>query len=228
MKHILVVDDDTRLRGLLRQFLMDHGYVVTCAASAEEARAKMQVFVYDLMVVDVMMPQESGKEFIARLAKDAPPALMLTALGEQQDRISGLEAGADDYVTKPFDPKELLLRIQNILKRTQNESQPNQSVVFGPFSFDLQTKQLAQNGQPIYLTGSEQLCMEALARQAGDPLTRDHLAQLTASEGRPANERSVDVMINRLRKKIEPESARPRYIQTVRHAGYVLHARRAE
>ena len=161
IKHILVIDDDVRLRELLSQYLRDHGYIITCAEDAEDARAKMQAFLYDMMIVDVMMPGETGKEFLKTLPSDAPPALMLTALGESDDRIDGLEAGADDYVVKPFEPKELLLRIQAILRRTQPVIQGSTILEFGPFSFDTKSHQLAHQGEPVYLTTSEQQCMEA-------------------------------------------------------------------
>lgn len=226
IKHILVVDDDARLRDLLSQYLRDHDYVVTCASDANDARAKMQAFLYDMMIVDVMMPGETGKAFLQSLPNDAPPALMLTALGESDDRIDGLESGADDYVVKPFEPKELLLRIQNILKRTMPAQEAPAKLAFGPFTFDVQTHQLLQEGEPVYLTSSELQCMDALAEHAGEPVSREQLVECTSSELKRTNERSVDVMINRLRKKIEPEPARPVYIQTVRHAGYVLHAQR--
>lgn len=226
MQHILVIDDDARLRDLLQQYLGDHGFLVTCAEDAKDARAKMEYFIYDLMVVDVMMPGQTGKEFVESLEADAPPALMLTALGEADDRIEGLESGAEDYLVKPFEPRELLLRISKILRRTASEPSNRTVLGFGPFTFDTQTHQLAQDGAPVYLTSSEVQCMDALAEHVGEPVSREQLVELTSNETKRTNERSIDVMINRLRKKIESEPARPNYIQTVRHLGYVLNAER--
>lgn len=224
MQHILVIDDDARLRELLQQYLGDHGFLVTCAESADDARDKMDYFTFDLMVVDVMMPGQTGKEFVADLPDAAPPALMLTALGEPDDRIEGLESGAEDYLVKPFEPRELLLRISKILKRTTSEEKQRSVLGFGNFTFDITTRQLTQGGEPVYLTSSEVQCMQALSEKVGQPVSREELVELTSTAQKRTNERSVDVMINRLRKKIEPEPARPIYLQTVRHLGYVLNA----
>lgn len=222
-KHILVVDDDDRIRALLHQYLSDQGYRVSAAATADEARQKMDYFIVDALVLDVMMPQETGIEFAQKLGEKAPPILMLTAMGEPQDRIKGLEAGVDDYLVKPFEPRELLLRLQNILQRFEKLQIAKKTVNFGEFNFDLSSGQLRQSGELVYLTSSESHCLKLLAEQAGKPVSRTYLAEMTASGG-AANERSVDVQINRLRKKIEQVAGRPAYIQTVRGEGYVLHA----
>lgn len=221
-EHILVVDDDERLRSLLEQYLSDQGFVVSTASNAAIAREKLIYFDVDMMVLDVMMPGETGLSLAESLGNDAPPILMLSAMGEAEDRIKGLEIGVDDYLTKPFEPRELVLRINNIKQRhAQNASNKNQRF-FGPFRFDIKSGQLFEQDEVIYLTSSESLCLKALAEHAGEPVARERLAELTGQS--KSNERSVDVQINRLRKKIEPIAGRPTYIQTVRGAGYVLHA----
>jgi len=218
--HILVVDDDDRLRALLSQYLSEQGFFVSEANDAAEARDILAVFAVDAMVLDVMMPGETGVEFAQKLARQGshPPILMLTALGEADDRIAGLESGASDYLAKPFAPRELVLRLENLLKR-QTQSTPPAQLKFGAYMLDIASGRLQQQGQPVYLTGSEQDCLKILAEHAGTPVPRAHMAQLL---GDVTNERSVDVQINRLRKKIEPNPAKPVYIQTIRHAGYAL------
>ena len=219
--HILVVDDDDRLRALLRQYLNENGYWVSVAANTSEADDILRAFTVDLIVLDVMMPKETGLDYAARLRpkETAPPILLLTARGEADDRIAGLETGAADYLTKPFTPRELVLRMENILERSQRLGQ--RSLRFGPYRFELSSGRLIGEGGHIYLTSSEIDCLRILAMRAGQPVSRETIAQLA---GDVSNERSVDVQINRLRKKIEPNPGKPIYIQTVRHAGYVLHA----
>lgn len=220
--HILVVDDDDRLRALLGQFLDDQGYLTTLASSAAEAREVMHALTPDMLVLDVMMPGERGTSLAAELrSKDGPPVLLLTALGEPQDRIGGLEAGADDYLVKPFEPKELLLRLRNILSRTVKPVEVDRILRFGQFMFHPASGKLTQQGEPIYLTTAELGFLRMLADAKGQPVTREKLAEASA-ENSVGNERSVDVQINRLRKKIEPNPSKPLYIQTVRHAGYAL------
>lgn len=216
--HILVVDDDDRLRELLRQYLVDQGFFVSEAENARAAKEILDMFAIDAMVLDVMMPQETGVEFARRLGNAAPPILMLTALGEADDRIAGLEAGASDYLAKPFAPRELVLRLNNLLKR-QTAAPPTSTLHFGEYTLDASTGRLSKLGEPVYLTGTEQECLKILADHAGEPVSRERMAQLL---GDVTNERTVDVQINRLRKKIESNSAKPIYIQTIRHAGYVL------
>jgi two-component system phosphate regulon response regulator OmpR len=223
--HILVVDDDERLRDLLRQYLSDQGFFVSTAKHAEQAREKLAYFQVDLMVLDLMMPGETGLQLAHSLGRRAPPTLMLTAMGEADDRVRGLEVGAEDYLVKPFEPRELVLRLRNIWQRTRG--QQNQSIRFGEFHFDPASQKLTQGEAPVYLTSSEAQCLRVLAEHAGQPVTRERLAELSMGHS-SGNERSVDVQINRLRKKIEPVPGRPVYIQTVRGAGYVLHADRTE
>jgi two-component system phosphate regulon response regulator OmpR len=224
LPHILVVDDDDRLRELLRRYLSENGFIVTSAADAADACAKMQSLQFDLMVLDIMMPGETGLELAARLRTKegyVPPILLLTAMGEPEDRISGLEAGADDYLTKPFEPRELLLRIRAILRRMPQPEQlpPAQEVRFGNYCYDIQKNRLTHGDDPVHLTTQEQEILALLARHAGKPVSRDELAQTGGITG---NERSVDVQINRLRKKLEATPAKPLYILTSRGSGYVL------
>jgi two-component system phosphate regulon response regulator OmpR len=218
-RHVLVVDDDDRLRSLLQQYLSEQGFFVSEAQNTVEAEQIMNVFALDAVVLDVMMPGETGIEFARRMQQIGlrTPLLMLTALGEADDRIAGLEAGATDYLSKPFAPRELVLRLQNLLKNTATTV--SKTIQFGEYKFDVKAGRLYQNGQPIYLTGSELDCLKILAEQAGNPVPRAEIAQILGDVG---NERSVDVQINRLRKKLEPNPAKPIYIQTIRHAGYAL------
>lgn len=222
-KHILVVDDDDKLRALLTQFLSAQGYIVSYAENAADARRLLKVFTVDLVLLDVMMPNEKGTVLAQELrAKGAPPVLLLTALGAPDDRVLGLEAGADDYVVKPFVPKELVLRINNIIERTSYAQKSPQKIVFGQYSFDSNTGKLMKADEAIYLTTAETQCLRALAVHAGVAVSRERLAELTSEGETIVSARSVDVLINRLRKKIEEKPARAMYIQTVRHAGYAL------
>lgn len=224
--HILVVDDDDRLRALLKQYLGEQGFFVSGAANAKEAEELLGAFTVDAMVLDVMMPGETGLDYAKRIRKRAttPPILLLTARGEAEDRIAGLETGAADYLSKPFAPRELLLRLENILK-TRKDSQPGSAttVTFGDYRFEFAQGRLVCDGQHIYLTSSEIDCLRILAERAGTAVSREEIARLA---GDLSNERSVDVQINRLRKKIEPNPGKPVYLQTIRHAGYVLYADR--
>lgn len=224
--HILVVDDDERLRTLLKQYLGSEGFFVSVASNTVEAEEILRVFAVDAMVLDVMMPGETGVAYAARLRtrNDAPPVLLLTARGEADDRIAGLEAGAADYLAKPFAPKELLLRLNNLVARSQQAQAAKRAVTFGEYRFDVAQGRLSKGGEPIYLTSSEVDCLRILAESAGQAVTRE---QMATTLGDVTNERSVDVQINRLRKKIEPTPAKPIYLQTIRHAGYVLYADRA-
>ena len=219
--HILVVDDDTRLRGLLRKYLMENGYRVTTAADASDARAKMTGLLFDLLVLDVMMPGESGVDLTRALrrGRESLPILMLTARGEAEDRISGLEAGADDYLAKPFEPKELLLRINSILRRAGTAVRP-MVVRFGDFTFEIDKGRLRRGDEVVHLTSGEATLLKALARNPGETVGR---IELDPGSG-DSQGRAVDVQITRLRRKIEDEPRLPRYLQTVRGEGYVLWA----
>jgi two-component system phosphate regulon response regulator OmpR len=220
--HILVVDDDRRLRELLRKYLSDNGYLVATAADAAEARSRMAGVSFDLIVLDVMMPGEDGMQLTRSLRADGNrvPVLLLTARGEVDDRIRGLEAGADDYLSKPFEPRELLLRLASILRRTpRDEPAPVRELRLGAFVWDMERSELRQGGQPVHLTQAERDLLAVLAEVAGQGVGRDELALRT---GNSANPRTVDVQVTRLRKKIEDDPRLPRYLQTVRGIGYML------
>jgi two-component system phosphate regulon response regulator OmpR len=218
--HILVVDDDERLRKLLRKYLSDNGYAVTTAADANEARQQLGAIAPDLIVLDVMMPGESGIELTRSLrAKGAVPILLLTAMGATSDRIRGLESGADDYLPKPFEPRELLLRIAGILRRTPREeaAAPPRFVRFGAFTFEPLRGELVKDSDIVHLTSAEAQLLALLTAAPGQALSREDLAGRTG-----AMARAVDVQVTRLRKKIETDPRRPRYLQTVRGRGYVF------
>jgi two-component system phosphate regulon response regulator OmpR len=219
-QHLLVVDDDRRIRDLLSRFLASEGYRVTTAQSAADARAKLGALHFDLLILDVMMPGESGFDLARAIRKDSVvPIIMLTARSEAESRIEGLQLGADDYVAKPFEPRELLLRIGNILRRAAPPPPvaPLESVQFGPFAFHIERGELRQGEEIIHLTDRERDIMRALALAAGDTVPR----QALAGDG-SVNERAVDVQVNRLRRKVENNSANPLYIQAVRGIGYRL------
>ncbi len=217
--HLLLVDDDRRIRNLMSRYLLRTGYRVTTAADASEARRKIEGLEFDLMIVDVMMPGETGMEFVRWLrARSATPVLMLTARAEADDRIAGLEAGADDYLTKPFEPRELSLRIASILRRANPSPAPAslQVVRFGPFVFHVERGELRRGEDIVRLTERERSLLQLLARKPGDPVSREELA----GSGDSGNERTIDVHMNRLRRKIERDPGNPLYLQTARGSGY--------
>lgn len=223
--HLLVVDDDARLRELLRKFLSDRGFRVTTAANAAEAEAKFGSIEFDLMVLDVMMPGEDGLELTRRLRRtNGVPILLLTARAEPSHRIEGLASGADDYLAKPFEPDELLLRVKAILRRAPPPSAAPAEIRFGPFRFDLGREELlhkvdGRGEQPVRLTAAEASLLKVLAARPDAPVSRQELLRRSCISG---NERTIDVQVTRLRRKIESDPRLPRYLQTVRGAGYVL------
>ncbi|SDG35979.1 response regulator transcription factor [Roseospirillum parvum] len=226
--HILVVDDDRRLRRLLSDYLSGEGFMVSTAADAAEARAHLAALTFDLVVLDIMMPGESGLEVAAALRAEeadpgAPPPvpiLLLTAMAEPEDRIRGLEVGVDDYLTKPFEPRELLLRINAILRRLPRPAAaPAAPLRFGALTFDPTAELLSGATGAVHLTAAELNLLAVLARHNGETISRDELAEAT---GNAANPRAVDVQVTRLRKKIEPDPRLPRYLLTVRGQGYRL------
>jgi len=219
--HLLVVDDDRRIRDLLSRFLASEGYRVTTADNAADARAKLAGLRFDLLVLDVMMPGESGFDFAQSLRGTSNvPILMLTARDAAESRIKGLEMGADDYLSKPFEPRELSLRIANILKRAQPAAAPPvESVRFGPFVYHLARGELRKGEEIIRLTDREREMLRVLAATPGETVAR---LQLAGNGGSTVSERAVDVQINRLRRKIERNPANPLYVQTVRGIGYRL------
>lgn len=218
--HILVIDDDTRLRDLLQRYLSDQGFRVTTAVNAADARAKLTALAFDLLVLDIMMPGETGLQLTETLRRDsAVPILLLTAMSETENRIAGFECGADDYLPKPFEPRELVLRINAILRRVPPAPRPPSKITFGEFCFDLEREELTRAGNFVRLTTAEVSLLKALARRAGEPITRDDLGEESMISG---NARTVDVQVTRLRRKIEADPKFPRYLQTVRGTGYVL------
>ncbi|MGR3502696.1 response regulator [Pseudaestuariivita sp.] len=224
--HLLVVDDDERIRGLLQKFLIRHGFIVSAARDAAHARRLLSGLEFDLIVLDVMMPGEDGVTLTQHLRETlTTPILLLTAKGETDDRIAGLEAGADDYLAKPFEPKELLLRINAILRRVPDaEAAPVSPKVLtlGPVRYDTQRGEVWQGDTQLRLTATEQKLMQIFSAQVGEPLARADLVERLGRDGGQAQERAVDVQITRLRRKIEADPKQPRYLQTVRGAGYML------
>jgi len=229
--HILVVDDDQRLRDLLKRFLSNAGFRVSTAADTADADSLQQSLEFDLIVLDVMMPGENGRDYATRLRKIGSqiPILMLTAMGEAADRIAGLQSGVDDYLNKPFEPEELVLRIQAIMRRTNTTSpQPQQQtnapteksgpILLGHCKFDPARGRLIKNDKPVKLTESEATLLTILAERAPLPIPRGELAALLGT----GQDRSVDVQITRLRRKIEPDTRDPQYLKTVRGLGYAL------
>lgn len=218
--HILVVDDDRRLRQLLSRYLLENGFRVTTASDAGQARARMRGLDFDLLVLDLMMPGESGLDFARSLRSESSvPILMLTAMGETEDRIKGLERGADDYLAKPFEPRELVLRILRILERAKPQPGPAEAINFGDCRFDLEREELTRDGVLVRLTTTEANLLKSLARRAGDPLDREALRKASGEGG---SDRAIDVQVTRLRRKIEPDPKIPRYLCTVRGKGYML------
>ena len=218
--HVLVVDDDQKIRDLLARYLTEHGYRVTTAAEAASARASMRGLAFDLVLLDVMMPGENGLDLARDLkATTQIPILMLTARSDPDDRIAGLEAGVDDYLPKPFDPRELLLRVRNILKRGQPATGPTDEVQMGAFVFHIGRGELRREDETIKLTERERDMLRLFAQRPGTPIARHELS----NDDSTGSERAIDVQINRLRRKIETDPSNPVYLQTVRGKGYILY-----
>ncbi len=223
--HILVVDDDARLRSLLARFLSSNGFMISAAADAPEAHRLLNGLQFDLLVIDRMMPGQSGLDLTKAIREEnlggqgRVPILMLTAMGEARDRIAGLEHGVDDYLGKPFEPRELLLRINSILRRAPpvESSTPNE-LRFGECRYDLARQSLSRKGEPVHLTAGEAELLRQLVRSVGTAVDRSALSVA----GDDINSRTIDVQVTRLRRKIEPDPRQPRYLQTVRGTGYVL------
>ncbi|MCE1237780.1 MAG: response regulator transcription factor [Hyphomicrobiales bacterium] len=218
--HLLVVDDDNRIRTLISRFLTENGFRVTAAQSAEEARKKMGIIDFDLLIVDVMMPGENGMDFTASIRRGSSvPILMLTARSEIENRIRGLELGADDYLAKPFDPRELLLRLNNILKRGGPAPRPRaKELRFGPFVWDGEREELRRDDEVVRLTDGEMRLMRMFAERPGETIPRHEIVQGESALG----DRTADVQINRLRRKLEADPANPVHLVTVRGQGYRL------
>ncbi len=224
--HLLIVDDDERIRGLLRKFLARHGFLVSVARDAAHARRVLAGLEFDLIVMDVMMPGEDGVELTRALRETlTTPILLLTARGETDDRIAGFEAGADDYLPKPFEPKELLLRINAILRRMpepEPEGAAPKVLALGPVRYDMERSELTQDGTPIRLTATETQLMRIFSQNLRQAVSRAKLVIDLGRDQGQAQERAVDVQITRLRRKIEADPKQPRYLQTVRGEGYML------
>ena len=217
--HILVVDDDNRLRELLRKFLTENDFRVTSSANAAEARNILRSLKFDLLVLDIMMPGESGLELTSVLRETSRvPILLLTAMGESEHRIDGLERGADDYLAKPFEPRELLARIRSILRRVVPQGGKT-LIILGNHQYDPLRQQLLGPDGPIRLTNAEARLLQVLAANPGNPISRESLQEKSQLRG---SIRAVDVQVTRLRRKIEPNPKMPRYLQTIRGQGYVL------
>jgi two-component system phosphate regulon response regulator OmpR len=220
LPHILVVDDDTRLRELLRKYLSENDFWVTTAANALEARARLASLAFDLIILDLMMPGESGLGLASSLRRESTvPIIMLTAMGDADDRIAGLEHGADDYLAKPFEPRELVLRIRTVLRRVPAPPDPPGTVTLGEYEFDLERQELTRGAERVRLTSSEARLLEQLALNPGLAMSRESLARGGGIKG---GDRAVDVQVTRLRRKFEPDPKMPRYLQTVRGKGYLL------
>ena len=224
--HILLVDDDERIRNLLQKFLVRNGYLTTAARDADHARRLLAGLDFDIAILDVMMPGDDGITLTGELRETRPdlPVLLLTAKGETSDRISGLEAGADDYLSKPFEPKELLLRIRAILRRAPagGDAAPK-TLQLGPRRYDLDRGELWQGSDPVRLTATETTLMRILAETPHEPVSRAILVEkLGRGDGDTSSERAVDVQVTRLRRKLETDPKQPRYLQTVRGEGYML------
>ena len=218
--HLLVVDDDARLGGLLRRYLSDSGFRVTIVGDAAAARAHLESFAFDLVVLDVMMPGESGLDLTRALRrKGQVPILLLTAMAEPEDRVNGLEQGADDYLAKPFEPRELVLRIRNILQRQPAPNAGRREIRFGGCRFDIVRGELFRGDELVHLTAAETGLLCALAQRTGQAISREELSLSGQFSG---NVRNVDVQMTRLRRKIERDPRFPRYLQTVRGTGYAL------
>ncbi len=224
--HLLIVDDDERIRGLLQKFLVRSGFLVSSARDAAHADRILSGLDFDLVVLDVMMPGEDGISFCKRLRETREmPILLLTAKGETTDRIAGLEAGADDYLAKPFEPKELLLRINSILRRVPPPEPTDVTpkvLSLGALRYDVEKGSMWEGEDPVRLTATESQLMRIFAACPGEPVSRTKLVEDLGRDGGQSQERAVDVQITRLRRKIESDPKQPRYLQTVRGAGYML------
>ena len=216
--HILIVDDDDRIRELVKQYLNENDYLVTTANSAEDAQEKVNIIKFDIIILDIMMPGQSGLDFTNENKKKInTPIILLTAKGEPSDRIEGLEIGADDYLAKPFEPKELVLRIKNILNKTKSKSQ-KRVVNFSNINIDLNKSLIIKNNREFKINNTEKIILEKMINSPGETFTREEIGKLINLD----KERSIDVIITRLRKKIEVDPKNPKFLQTIRGTGYVL------
>jgi len=218
LAHILVVDDDDRIRELVKQYLLENKYLVTTAKDAFDAKNKIEIIKFDLIILDIMMPKKSGLELTSEIKKEIDlPIILLTAKGETSERVMGLEFGADDYLSKPFEPKELLLRIKNILNKTLQKNNINK-ISIGNSNLDLNKLTINRNVKKYKINNTEKLILEKMIRSSGKVFSREEIGKLININ----KERSIDVIITRLRQKVETDSKNPQYLQTIRGSGYVL------
>ena len=218
LAHILVIDDDDRIRELVKQYLLENKYLVTTAKDAFDAKNKIEIIKFDLIVLDIMMPKKSGLELTSEIKKEIElPIILLTAKGETSERVTGLEFGADDYLSKPFEPKELLLRIRNILNKTLQKNKIDK-ILIGNSSLDLNKLIINRDGKKYKINNTEKLILEKMIRSSGKVFSREEIGKLININ----KERSIDVIITRLRQKVETDSKNPQYLQTIRGSGYVL------
>ena len=218
LAHILVVDDDDRIRELVKQYLLENKYLVTTAKDAFDAKNKIEIIKFDIIVLDIMMPKKSGLELTSEIKKEIDlPIILLTAKGETSERVAGLEFGADDYLSKPFEPKELLLRIRNILNKTLQKNIINK-ISIGNSNLDLNKLIINRDGKKYKINNTEKLILEKMIRSSGKVFSREEIGKLININ----KERSIDVIITRLRQKVETDSKNPQYLQTIRGSGYVL------
>ena len=216
--HILIVDDDDRIRELVKQYLNENGYLITTANSAENAKEKIAVIKFDIIILDIMMPGQSGLDFtIENKKKINTPIILLTAKGEASERVEGLEVGADDYLAKPFEPKELILRIKNILDKTKIKNK-RKVINFSNINIDLNKSLIIKNNKEFKINNTEKKILEKMINSPGEIFTREDIGKLVNLD----KERSIDVIITRLRKKIENDPKNPKFLQTIRGTGYVL------
>ena len=216
--HILVVDDDDGIRSLVKKYLYENNFLITTAENAEDAKKKIGLIKFDLIILDIMMPGKSGLEFISENKKKLQtPVILLTAKGEPDERIEGLEIGADDYLPKPFEPKELILRIKNILNKTKTITQ-KRIIEFDKIKIDLNRLMIKKNNKDYKINNTEKLILEKMINNPGKTFSRENIGSLINLD----KERSIDVIITRLRKKIEDDPKNPKFLQTIRGAGYVL------
>jgi two-component system phosphate regulon response regulator OmpR len=218
LAHILVVDDDDRIRELVKQYLLENKYLITTAKDAFDAKNKIEIIKFDLIVLDIMMPKKSGLELTSEIKEETDlPIILLTAKGEASERVAGLEFGADDYLSKPFEPKELLLRIRNILNKTLQKNNVSK-ISIGNSNLDLNKLIINRNGKKYKINNTEKLILQKMIRSSGKVFSREEIGKLININ----KERSIDVIITRLRQKVETDSKNPQYLQTIRGSGYVL------
>ena len=216
--HILVVDDDDRIRELLKEYLTEENYLISTSNNAENAKQKIEIIKFDIIILDIMMPGQSGLDLTHSLReKINTPIILLTAMGEPNERIEGLEKGADDYLAKPFEPKELVLRIKNILKKTESKIQVNE-IEFNEININLKKLVITKKNNSHKINNTEKIILEKMINSPGQTFSREQIGKLIKID----KERSIDVIITRLRKKIEDDPKNPKYLQTIRGAGYVL------